>query len=108
MSQIADKYELPYYAVIFASERTEGDRGYSQMATKMVELASAQQGFLGMESARDSQLGITVSYWKTVEDIAAWKVNAAHQVAQQRGKEEWYSKFALRVCKVERQYIFEV
>lgn len=108
LSNIAKQFNLPYYAVIFASERTEGDKGYSLMATKMVELAAQQEGFLGVESARDTQLGITVSYWKTVEDIAAWKANAAHQVAQQRGKEEWYNKFALRVCKVERQYMFEM
>ena len=108
MSNFANAHQLPYYAVIFASERTEGDNGYGVMATKMVELASAQKGFLGVESARDSSLGITVSYWETLEDIASWKENAAHQIAQQRGKKEWYSRFALRVCKVERDYLFEI
>lgn len=43
-----------------------------------------------------------------VEDIAAWKANAAHQIAQQRGKEEWYSRYSLSVCKVERDYVFEM
>ena len=108
MSNFANTHQLPYYAVIFVSERTEGDNGYGLMATKMVELASAQKGFLGVESARDSSLGITVSYWETLEDIARWKENAAHQIAQQRGKKEWYSRFALRVCKVERDYLFEM
>ena len=55
------------------------------MASKMDELATQQKGFLGVESARDSDLGIIVSYWETIEDIAAWKANAAHQIAQQRG-----------------------
>lgn len=32
----------PYYAVIFSSHRTEGDNGYSEMAEKMVLLASRQ------------------------------------------------------------------
>ncbi|WPK11044.1 antibiotic biosynthesis monooxygenase [Lysinibacillus louembei] len=108
MSHLANTYELPYYAVIFASERTEGDQGYHVMATKMAQLASKQKGYLGVESARDAHLGITVSYWQTLEDIAAWKANAAHQVAQERGKKEWYSRFALRVCKVERDYLFEM
>lgn len=108
MSNLANTYPLPYYAVIFSSERTEGDRGYAVMADKMVELASEQKGYLGIESARDSNVGITVSYWETLEDIAAWKANAAHQVAQQRGKKEWYQRFVVRVSKVDRDYLFEM
>lgn len=73
----------------------------------MVELAGSQKGFLGIESARDSELGITVSYWETLDDIANWKEHAAHQAAQQRGKKEWYHRFTLRVCKVERNMYFE-
>ncbi len=106
MNNVQSTYPMPYYAVIFSSERTEGDRGYNAMAAKMVELAQKQNGFLGMESARDNALGITISYWQTLEDIAAWKNNAAHQIAQKRGKSECYSKFTLRVCKVERDYTF--
>ncbi|WP_139997038.1 antibiotic biosynthesis monooxygenase family protein [Paenibacillus paridis] len=106
MSGIANTPKPPYYAVIFASQRTEGDRGYGQMADKMVELASRQAGYLGIESARDEQLGITVSYWASLEAIKNWKENAAHQVAQERGKSEWYESFALRISKVERDYFF--
>jgi heme-degrading monooxygenase HmoA len=106
MSGIANTPKPPYYAVIFASQRTEGDRGYGQMADKMVELASRQTGYLGIESARDEQLGITVSYWASLEAIKNWKENAAHQVAQERGKSEWYESFALRISKVERDYFF--
>ena len=107
LSNVQSTYPMPYYAVIFSSERTEGERGYHSMAEKMVELAQKQNGFLGMESARDNAIGITVSYWRTLEDIAAWKNNAAHQIAQERGKSEWYSKFTLRICKVERDYMFD-
>lgn len=108
MSGIAKTPEPPYYAVIFASQRTDGDRGYGKMADKMVELAAKQQGFLGIESARDEELGITVSYWDSLESIKNWKEHAAHQVAQDRGKAEWYKNFSLRVCKVERHKFFEM
>ncbi|MBD8027497.1 antibiotic biosynthesis monooxygenase [Ureibacillus sp. Re31] len=108
MSGIAKTPEPPYYAVIFASQRTDGDRGYGKMADKMVELAAKQQGFLGIESARDEELGITVSYWESLESIKNWKEHAAHQVAQDRGKAEWYKNFSLRVCKVERHKFFEM
>ncbi|WEG14892.1 antibiotic biosynthesis monooxygenase [Pullulanibacillus sp. KACC 23026] len=100
--------EYPYYAVIFTSQRTDGDKGYGRMARKMEELASQQEGFLGIESARDSELGITVSYWDSLEAIQKWKDHAAHQVAQEKGRTEWYKNYKVRICKVERDYSFEL
>ena len=97
----------PYYAVIFTSLRTEVDEGYGDMADRMVELAAAQPGFLGVESAR-SGLGITVSYWESLEAIRNWKMNAEHLIAQQLGRKQWYSEFQTRICKVEREYGFEL
>lgn len=108
MSGIAKTPEPPYYAVIFSSERTDVNNGYGIMADKMVELANKQKGFLGVESARDSELGITVSYWDSLEAIKGWKENVAHRIAQERGKVEWYKSFSLRVCKVERDKFFEM
>ena len=43
---IAATPEPPYLAVIFSSQRTEGDRGYAVMAERMLELAQGQPGFL--------------------------------------------------------------
>lgn len=103
--RLAQTPEPPYYAVIFTSQRTEGDRGYSKMADRMVELAKTMPGYLGVESVRDSTgVGITVSYWKTEEDIRNWKQNAEHLRAQEAGKSIWYSEYALRIAKVERAY----
>lgn len=93
----------PYYAVIFTSLRTERDNGYGNMADAMVALAEEQPGYLGIESAREG-LGITVSYWATLEDIKNWKANAQHLLAQKLGKEMWYSDFKVRICRVERDY----
>ncbi len=103
MSLIAATPQPPYYAVIFTSLRTEGDNGYGEMAAKMVQLASEQPGFLGIESARE-ELGITVSYWQDLESIRQWKANAEHLVAQKAGREHWYSSFKTRIAKVERDY----
>jgi heme-degrading monooxygenase HmoA len=101
----ADLPEPPYYAVIFSSQRTEGDNGYGDMADRMVALASEQPGFLGIESTRGTDgFGITVSYFRTLEDIAAWKANAEHREAQRLGHQRWYGHFELRIAKVERAY----
>jgi heme-degrading monooxygenase HmoA len=103
MSLIANTPAPPYYAVIFTSHRTEGDNGYGRMADRMVELASEQPGFLGVESARE-EVGITVSYWSDLESIKRWKQNAEHQEAQRLGHEKWYTSFKTRISKVERDY----
>lgn len=103
MSLIANTPKPPYYAVIFTSHRTEGDNNYGAMAEKMVELASKQPGFLGVESAREA-VGITVSYWSDLESIRHWKANLEHQEAQKLGRENWYSEYKVRVSKVERDY----
>ena len=105
MSEIAKTPPPPYYAVIFTSHRTDGDNGYNQVATRMVELASKQPGFLGAESAREN-VGITVSYWKNVESIKQWKKNIEHIDAQKKGRDIWYSSFKTRICKVESDYEF--
>ncbi|NRD77958.1 antibiotic biosynthesis monooxygenase [Bacillus sp. BRMEA1] len=108
MSERAATPQPPYYAVIFTSQRTEGDNGYGSMAEKMVELAFKQKGFLGVESARDQNLGITVSYWDSLEAIKNWKENAVHKLAQEKGKTEWYKKYSVRISKVEKAYTFEM
>lgn len=103
MSEIAKTPEPPYYAVIFSSHITDEEEGYGEMADRMIALAATQPGFLGIESVRED-LGITVSYWKSLKSISDWKANAQHQEAQRLGHQKWYSSFRVRVAKVEREY----
>lgn len=96
----------PYYSVVFSSQRSHGDdEGYSKMAERMVQLAAGQPGFLGIDSARgEDGFGITVSYWQSLEDIAAWKANGEHLDAQNKGREQWYESFTLHIARVEKSY----
>lgn len=97
----------PYYAVIFTSQRTDVAQGYDDMAQRMVQLAERQPGFLGAESARDaSGFGMTISYWDSLASITNWKAHPEHLVAQAAGRADWYARYALRVCKVERADTF--
>ena len=95
----------PYYAVIFTSVQTENIEGYAEMADLMETLAKQHPGFLGIESARN-EIGLTVCYWQSLEAIKNWKANLNHLVAQKKGREQWYSYYKVRVCKVERDYEF--
>ena len=89
----------------------------------MVELAQVQPGFLGMESvssvgapSRDTEIkepgestqGITVSYWEDRESIEGWRKNSEHVMARAKGRKEWYERFEVRVCRVEKAYGFHV
>lgn len=99
--------EPPYVAVIFTTQRTDGDHGYAAMAKEMVRLASQQPGYLGIESAREATgFGISVSYWATEADAVAWRNVADHLEAQRLGFSTWYAGFATRVAVVERNHIW--
>ncbi len=106
MSEIANTPTPPYYAVIFTSYRTEGDNNYGKAAERMVELASQQPGFLGMESAREN-VGITVSFWTDLDSIREWKKNSEHIMAQEQGRDLWYSNYKVRIAKVKSDYDWE-
>jgi heme-degrading monooxygenase HmoA len=82
-----------------------GDQGYADTAQRMIDLASAQPGFLGVESARGSDgLGITVSYWESEEAIRAWKAQTEHRVAPAAGRDIWCEQFEVKIARVERAY----
>ncbi|MGF7215311.1 heme-degrading monooxygenase HmoA [Spirosoma lacussanchae] len=103
---LAQTPQPPYYAVIFSSLRTSETDGYGDTATRMVELAHEQPGFLGVESARQG-VGITVSYWDSLDAIRQWKQHAEHRLAQQQGRQRWYESFTVRICRVEQAYAFD-
>ena len=103
---IVANLQIPYYAVIFSTVLSENTDGYIAAAKRMEVLAKQQKGFLGIESAR-AEIGITISYWKTLADISAWKNNLDHTEVRKLGREKWYKKYQLRICKVERAYDFE-
>lgn len=98
------------FAVVFTSRLRDGEelrRAYEQTAATIEALAKTQPGYLGLESVRGADgLGVTVSYWSSMEAIAAWKEHPEHRAAQARGKSEFYASYDVRVCAVERGYRF--
>lgn len=96
------------FAVIFTNQHPSTPtghalEGYEDLAAAMVELASKQPGFLGLESARSADgSAITVSYWESMEAIASWKTQTENQRAQQLGRNKFYANYEVRACTVER------
>lgn len=110
IDRFAANLKPPYYSVTFTSQRSarSDDAGYAAIAQRMVELASMQPGFLGVESTRGADgFGITVSYWKGLADIAAWRRHYEHMHTRDGGRMRWYSHYELRVSRVERAYAWD-
>lgn len=99
---VVETPEVPYFVVIFTSVLRD-DAGYGETAARMTELAASSPGFLGMKNAR-TEVGLTVSYWRSLDDIAAWRRNIEHIAAQGAGRERWYSAYSVEIAKVERAY----
>lgn len=91
-----------YFAVIFTSQRSDAEMElYDLTSDRMIELAQRQPGFLGVEAVRENKgLGITVSYWRSRDDITAWRDHSEHLVAQKLGRQEFYTWFQVRIAKV--------
>lgn len=102
---IASTPPPPYFAVIFTNILHKQNDNYTAMAERMERLAREQPGYLGFEHARD-ELGISVSYWRDLASIQAWKEQTDHLIAQEMGRTEWYSAYHVRIARVERDYSF--
>ena len=75
------------------------------MGKRMKDLVRTMPGYLGFESAREENgFGFAVSYWESEQAIQNWKQQADHLIAQQRGRQEWYQDYQVRIAKVERAY----
>jgi heme-degrading monooxygenase HmoA len=99
--------EPPYTAVIFTSTHTDDTSGYDEAALAMRTLAAEQPGYLGIETVGDAGHGITVSYWATEADAAAWRRNAEHAAVQAQGRRRWYASYDIRVATVHRHHRFD-
>jgi len=75
------------------------------MAEQMDALAKQQDGYLGVDSARNvAGFGITVSYWRSETAILQWKKQVDHLGAQKLGRDRWYADYHVHIAKVERNY----
>ena len=102
-----DLPQPPYFVVVFSSQLAPTET-YGLVADQMEALARAQDGFLGIESARGTDgFGITACYWRDQAAIEIWKQQVDHAVVQTRGQKEWYDAYHVTVARVERAYGFQ-
>ncbi|GHG15190.1 MULTISPECIES: antibiotic biosynthesis monooxygenase family protein [Streptomyces] len=100
--------EPPYYTAVFTSLRPDAPEGYAETAADMRDRVVEMPGYLGHEAARTpGGLGITVAYFRDLESLDAWRLDAAHTAAKEYGREHWYEAYSVHIGKVERSYGFE-
>lgn len=93
------------YVVVFESLLSPNDKGYAEAGEAMMQAVEKEPGFVAAYSARDNNgVGITNSYWTSLEAISHWKNNKAHQAVQEKGKKQWYDWYQLQVCEILRRY----
>ena len=66
-------------------------------------------GYLGEEACRsmhDEGKFVSLSLWRDLESIRAWRMDPEHRRIQRR-REEFFSGYQVRVCGVEREYAWE-
>lgn len=94
------------YVVIFRAKVRQTDDEYSQVATRMRELALGQFGCLEFAAVTEGSSEIALSYWPSEAHIRAWKAHAEHVLAQELGRQRWYESYRVEVARVVRDYHF--
>ncbi|MDH5784135.1 MAG: hypothetical protein OEZ16_00835 [Chromatiales bacterium] len=92
------------YAVIFRAEINIIDESYTDTAIRMRGLAKTRYGCTEFISFLEDNQELSISYWKSEEQIAAWKNDPEHLAAQTMGRTKWYKSYKIEVVKIEREY----
>jgi heme-degrading monooxygenase HmoA len=105
MGELHQDLSKAKYLVSFISLMSDKTTGYDRAAEQMINAVQAEPGFVAVYSARNEQgVGITNSYWSSLEAISKWKANQAHQAIQAKGKSTWYAWYQLQVSEIVRSY----
>jgi heme-degrading monooxygenase HmoA len=95
-------------AVIFEVEMKAGRaQEYFDLATRLRTELQKIDGFISVErfeSLTTPGKYLSLSLWRDERAAAAWRAHAEHRAAQQRGKEEIFAHYRIRVAQVVRDY----
>jgi heme-degrading monooxygenase HmoA len=92
------------YAVLFIAKVAIVDEEYLQTAKRMRELALNEYGCLEFTSVTKAGKEVSISYWKSEEQITAWKNDPEHRQAQEAGRTRWYESYRVQIMEVVREY----
>ena len=75
------------------------------LGERIHELAVAMPGFVSYKdyTAEDGE-NVTVVEFASEAEQLAWRNQAEHAEAQERGRREFFAEYQIQVCRVERAY----
>lgn len=96
------------YAVIFEVwPNKNGKNEYLSIAANLKQFLEKQKGFISIErfqSLVDENKLLSLSFWEDEEAITLWRNLFEHKLAQQKGRNELFDDYRIRVSKVVRDY----
>ncbi|MEB3752992.1 antibiotic biosynthesis monooxygenase [Acinetobacter sp. MD2(2019)] len=92
------------FVVIFKATVAQLDSNYFETAQLMRQKAFSQYGCLKFESFQENDQEVALSYWPDLASIHAWQQDPEHLMAQNTGRERWYTNYSVEVCEILRQY----
>ena len=95
-------------AVIFEVEpKAQYGGTYFDIAAELRPLVEKIDGFLSIErfeSVAYPGRFLSLSFWRDEAAIKQWRTQAEHREAQERGKNELFKNYRIRVANVVRDY----
>jgi heme-degrading monooxygenase HmoA len=95
-------------AVIFeVTPKDGGKEEYLQIATQLKKTLLTINGFISIErfqSLSDSNRFLSLSFWQDEKSVKVWRNNVLHQQAQDKGKNDLFKHYRIRVANVLRDY----
>lgn len=75
--------------VFFIAKIKNFDEQYRDYVTRVRDLGEKHPGFIGLESQEIDDIEITISTWRSKEDVADWAKDPTHMSAKARWR-DWY------------------
>ena len=95
--------------IVFRSRVKEGvEDAITEVGGRMYEIASSMPGFVSYKDfvAEDGE-NVSIIEFESPETLAAWRDQPEHKVAQQRGRDEFFTEYHIQVCTPVRDYGFK-
>jgi heme-degrading monooxygenase HmoA len=92
------------FVVVFRNRLREGvDAEYLAHAQRIYQLALTMPGLVSSKDfTADDGERLTIIEFCSQEELEAWRTQAEHLAAQQRGRDHYYTEYSLQVCEERR------
>ena len=90
----------------FSTKPNMSDEYFNEVELLKKELEN-EKGFISAErykSTTDKDSYVSISTWKDKKSVDRWHKNKKHQLSQNKGKEEIFKSFRIRVAEVFKDY----